>query len=261
MIMKAERQVVAPGVEYAYYMRKGAEPTLVFIHGLGDWKQTHLKSTEYPELADYGILIIDQIGYGDSSNPEGFNYTMKEQAEMLLKLIDKLGINEVVLVPHSMGGPVAVDLAEMMKKRVKGIVYAEGNVDFNDCFFSNWIITKHSYEEWVGGVFNGILERYKQDPDQAKYVVSLGKAGPVSTYLSSVDLVAVSKKDDIRDRLAALDIPVLAVFGENNRGKFTSEAKMAEKFPLVFIPDAEHSMMVDNPDAYYREITEFVKRL
>ncbi|MCW4011480.1 MAG: alpha/beta hydrolase [Candidatus Bathyarchaeota archaeon] len=259
--MKAERQVVAPGVEYAYYYRKGSEPTLVFIHGLGDWKETHLKATEYPELADYDILIIDQIGYGDSSNPEDFNYTMKEQAEMLLKLLDKLGINEVVLVPHSMGGPVAIDLAEMMGSRVKGIVYAEGNVDYNDCFFSNWIITKQTYDEWVGGVFNGILERYKQDPNQAKYVISFGKAGPVSTYRSSEDLVAVSKKDDIRDRLADLKIPVLAVFGEKNKGKFTSEAKMDEKFPLVFIPGAEHSMMVDNPDDYYREIARFVKSI
>jgi len=206
-------------------------------------------------------LIIDQIGYGDSSNLGGFNYTMKEQAEMLLKMIDKLGIKDVVLVPHSMGGPVAVELAEMMDDRVKGIVYAEGNVDFNDCFFSNWIITKHTYDEWVGGVFQGILERYRQDPKQAKYAIPFGKAKSVSTYLSSEDLVAVSKKDDIRDRLAALNVPVLAIFGEKNKGKFTSEAKMAEKFPLVFIPGAEHSMMVDNSDAYYHEIARFVKSI
>jgi len=186
---------------------------------------------------------------------------MKEQAEMLLKMIDKLGIKDVVLVPHSMGGPVAVELAEMMDDRVKGIVYAEGNVDFNDCFFSNWIITKHTYDEWVGGVFQGILERYRQDPKQAKYAIPFGKAKSVSTYLSSEDLVAVSKKDDIRDRLAALNVPVLAIFGEKNKGKFTSEAKMAEKFPLVFIPGAEHSMMVDNSDAYYHEIARFVKSI
>lgn len=260
--MKAERLTVEPGVEFSFYYRKGVKPlTLVFIHGLGDWKETHKKAAEYPELSDYGILIVDQIGYGDSSNPEGFNYTMKEQAEKLLKLINKLGISDVVLVPHSMGGPVAVDLSEMLEKRVKGIVYAEGNVDFNDCFFSNWIITKHSYDEWVGTVFNDILERYKKDPNQANYVISFGKAGPVPTFRSSVDLVAVSKKDDIRDRLVSLDVPVLAVFGEKNKGKFTSEAKMGEAFPLVFISGAEHSMMVDNPDEYYKEIAEFVKGL
>jgi pimeloyl-ACP methyl ester carboxylesterase len=259
--MKAERLTVEPGVEFSFYHREGKKLTLVFIHGLGDWKETHKKASEYSELADYGILIADQIGYGDSSHPDGFNYTMKEQAEKLLKLINKLGISDIVLVPHSMGGPVAVELAEMIGNRVKGIVYAEGNVDFNDCFGSNWIISNHTYDEWMGERFNAILEGYKQNPAQAKYAVSFGKAGPVAIYRSSEDLVAVSKKDDIRDRLVALDVPVLAVFGEKNKGKFTSEAKMGEVFPLVFIPDAEHSMMVDNPDEYYKEITEFVKGL
>ena len=246
---------------FSYYYRKGAPVTLVFIHGLGDWKETHLKASEYSELADYGLLIVDQIGYGDSSHPEGFDYTMKAQAEKLLKLIDKLDIDEVVLVPHSMGGPVALNLAEFMGVRVKGIVYAEGNVDFNDFFGSNWIISNHTYDDWISERFNAILEGYKKNPEQAKYAISFSKAGPETIYRSSEDLVAVSKKDDIKDRLVALDVPVLAVYGEKNRGKFTSEAKLGEVFPLVFIPNAAHGMMVDNPDAYYREISLFLEKI
>ncbi len=233
----------------------------MFIHGLGDWKETHRKAVEYPELSKYGLLIVDQIGYGDSSHPEGFSYTMKTQAEALKLLMDKLCKEDVVLVPHSMGGPVAVYLAELCGQRVKGIVYAEGNVDFNDCFSSNWIIVEHSYDTWVNETFPDLLERYRNDPAQAQYAVSFGKAGAVSTYKSSEDLVAVSKKDDIKDRLVALNVPVLAVFGEKNRGKFTSEKKLGEVFPLVFIPDAAHSMMVDNPDAYYRELSLFLEKI
>ncbi|MBD3172025.1 alpha/beta fold hydrolase [Candidatus Bathyarchaeota archaeon] len=262
MLMKAKSLEVEPGVEFSFYYREGDKPlTLVFIHGLGDWKETHKPAAEYKALADYGLLIVDQIGYRDSSNPEGFNYAMKAQAEALLKLVNQLGVDEMVLVPHSMGGPVALELAEMTEDRVKGIIYAEGNVDFNDCFFSNWIITNHTYEEWVDEGFTRILERYRVNPDQAQYVVSFEKAGPVSTYRSSEDLVDVSKRDDIKDRLVELDIPVLAVFGEKNRGKFTSENKLGEAFPLVFIPDAAHSMMLDNPDEYYNEIANFVKSI
>lgn len=262
MAMKAKRLEVMPGVNFSFYYREGDNPlTLVFIHGLGDRKETHKQAAEYNALADYELLIVDQIGYGDSSNPEGFSYAMKAQAKALLKLVNHLGVDEMVLVPHSMGGPVALELAEMTEDRVKGIIYAEGNVDFNDCFFSNWIITKHTYEKWVDEGFIRILERYKANPDQAQYVSSFEKAGPVSTYRSSEDLVDVSKRDDIRDRLVELDIPVLAVFGEKNRGKFTSEDKLGEVFPLVFIQDAAHSMMLDNPDAYYHEVAKFVKKM
>ncbi|TFH12055.1 alpha/beta hydrolase [Candidatus Bathyarchaeota archaeon] len=186
---------------------------------------------------------------------------MRAQAEALKKLIDNVGIDEVVLMPHSMGGPVAVELAEIMSKRLRGIVYAEGNVDFGDCFFSNWIITKYTYDQWVNEAFPKLLEKYKNDPAQVKYAVSFGKAGAVSTYRSSVDLVAVSKKDDIVERLVALRVPILAVFGEKNRGRFASEKKLGEVFPLVFIPDAAHSMMTDNPDSFYYEVAKFVANI
>ena len=260
--MKSERFEVEPDTVFSYYLREGVKPvTLVFIHGLGDRKETHLKAADYPELSDYGLLIVDQIGYGDSSHPDGFTYSMRSQAEALKKLIDKLGISDVVLMPHSMGGPVAVELAEMLGTRVKGIVYAEGNVDFGDCFFSNWIITKYTYDQWVNEAFPKLLERYKNDSAQVKYAVSFGKAGAVSTYRSSEDLVAVSKKDDIVERLVTLMVPILAVFGEKNRGRFASEKKLGEVFPLVFIPNAAHSMMVDNPDAFYHEVSAFLKKV
>ena len=54
---------------------------------------------------------------------------------------------------------------------------------------------------------------------------------------------------------------MLAVYGEKNRGKFTSENKLGEAFPLVFIPDAAHSMMVDNPNAYYSEVSRFIEKI
>lgn len=259
--MFPERMEVESGIEFSYYYRKTGAVALVFIHGLGDWKETHKRALEYDELSKYSILIIDQIGYGDSSHPQDFTYTMKAQAQALKMLLDKLEISDVVLVPHSMGGPVAVELAEMMGDSVKAIVYAEGNVDFGDCFFSDWIIKRNTYDAGVEIGFDKLHDRYKRDPTMANYAISFGKAGAVSTYKSSEDLVEVSMKDDIKDRLVALKIPVLAVFGEKNKGRFTSEEKLGEVFPLVFIPDAEHSMMVDNPDAYYLELGAFLEKI
>ena len=204
-----------------------------------------------------GILTL----IGTNFEQGGHSKMAKAQAQALRKLLNKLDISEVVLVPYSMGGPVAVELAEMMGEAVKAIIYAEGNVDFGDCFFSDWIIKRNTYDAWVEIGFDKLHDRYKRDPSMASYVVSFGKAGAVSMYKSSEDLVEVSMKDDIKDRLVALNIPVLAVFGEKNKGRFTSEEKLGEVFPLVFIPEAEHSMMVDNPDAYYRELGAFLEKI
>jgi pimeloyl-ACP methyl ester carboxylesterase len=80
-------------------------------------------------------------------------------------------------------------------------------------------------------------------------------------YRSSEDLVKVSKADKLVGELKALKVPTLIVYGEKNKGLWTSEKKMGERFPLLFIPGAGHIMMVDNPAAFYGEVTKFTKLL
>ena len=65
----------------------------------------------------------------------------------------------------------------------------------------------------------------------------------------------VSKTDTLAGELKALNLPTLVVYGEKNRGLWTSEKKMKELFPLVFIPGAAHIMMADNPEVFYSEVT------
>ena len=119
---------------------------------------------DYPELAAYSILISDLVGYGDSQPaPKNFEYTMREQAEAVKTLIDTVDIKgNLLLIPHSMGGPIGIFLAEMLGSRVKGIVYTEGNIDFNDCFSSNLVLTKFTYDEYVNSGFESDLEAMRK---------------------------------------------------------------------------------------------------
>jgi len=54
---------------------------------------------------------------------------------------------------------------------------------------------------------------------------------------------------------------VLVIYGEKNKGLWTSEKKMVDQFSLVYIPGAGHAMMEDNPDAFYGAVIRFVKGL
>ncbi len=100
-----------------------------------------------------------------------------------------------------------------------------------------------------------------EDPEQRLRADMLQMAGPVTLYKASEDLIAVSKADTLKDRLVDLGVPVLVVFGEENRGKFTSEGKLGSVFPLVFISEAGHAMMKDNPDAFYGKVIKFIGTL
>lgn len=57
-----------------------------------------------PDLAPWGSVCVDLIGFGESDRPEGFDYDLGQQARPLEELLDHLGIHEVAILGHSMGG-------------------------------------------------------------------------------------------------------------------------------------------------------------
>ena len=242
---------------FFFTYHRGTKPlTIVIIHGLGGAKEEFVKILNYPNLKEYNILIPDLVGFGDTSAPEGFGFKMVDQAQAVRQLMEALKIEGgVVLIPQSMGGPIGLLLAENIRELVKGIVWCEGVVDLGDCPSSSQLINS-SLEDWVATGYSVVLSRL-----QGVLHESVQKAGPLSIYFSAVDLVNVAKEDTTVGRLKRLGVPVLVIYGEQNKGKFESERKLGEFFPLIFIPEAGHDMMTDNPDAFYHVVANFLSQL
>lgn len=235
---------------------------LLLIHGLGSSKEDFLSIFEYRDLTANNILIPDLVGHGDSSRPSNFSYLMADQADILSRLLNALSIkSSIVLIAHSMGGPIAISLAELLGNRIIGMIYAEGNIDEGDCFFSKTVIDSFSSEDWKARGFDQFLMKFQNNQEMTAFAKSFAKAGPVTSYSSSQDLYRVSKKDMLLMRLVQLSIPVLGMYGAKNKGKFSSEKKLLAKFPVRFIPDAGHAMMQDNPNFFYNTVIEYVNSL
>ena len=111
--MKSET-IKAGQYNFSYTYHRGKKPlTILPIHGLGGSKDYWQLIHNYQELTQYNILVPDLVGYGDSQPPpKDFKYTMKEQAEAVKALIDAVGVKgDILLIPHSMGGPIGIYLA------------------------------------------------------------------------------------------------------------------------------------------------------
>ncbi len=252
-------------IQMSYYYRKSNNGlTLIFIHGLGSSKNDFLETFSNHLLKEYGLLAVDLVGHYDSTTPTTFTYSMHTQAKVLQKLIGKLELaDDYILVCHSMGGPIGVFLAEIFGSKIKGIIYAEGNLDENDCFFSLSIIEQYTLAEWKHIGFATVLNSLEEMAEgyDLLYAKSFAKAGPISSYKSSLDLVKESRSGRLFERLINLDLPTLVMFGGNNKGKFSSEQKLAKKFPISYIPNAGHAMMNQNPTIFYEVILGFLNRI
>jgi pimeloyl-ACP methyl ester carboxylesterase len=110
----------ADGSRIAYGFSGQGEPTLLFVHGwLGDHKLWQHQIDYFS--GHYKVVWLDLAGHGDSeTNRE--NFTMSAFAQDVKAVSDKVGGQKVILVGHSMGGPVVIETAKLLGDKVVGIV-------------------------------------------------------------------------------------------------------------------------------------------
>ncbi|NJL28251.1 MAG: alpha/beta hydrolase [Thermoanaerobaculia bacterium] len=114
---------------------------LVFIHG---WScdQTFW-SEQVPAFAgEHTVVTIDLAGHGKSgTNREA--WTVGSLPADVVAVVEHLGLEKVILIGHSMGGPVALGAAALLPGKVVGVVGVDTlhNADFkwNPEQFAGWL--------------------------------------------------------------------------------------------------------------------------
>ena len=117
-----EKQVNLPtGVKLRYVVEGPRDGMpIIFLHGVTD--SSHSWSSTTPFLSgDYRTYALDQRGHGDSERPL-FGYSMAQFAEDVIAFMDKLGIEQAVIVGHSMGSFIAHQVASVYPQRVSHLV-------------------------------------------------------------------------------------------------------------------------------------------
>ncbi len=108
------------GITLAYRIqgRQEGDP-LLLLHGFP--LSSALWDRVLAPLAAYGPVVTPDLrGFGASDAPAG-PYTMERLADDLVELLDTLGIERAWVAGHSMGGYVALALAEKHAHRVAGL--------------------------------------------------------------------------------------------------------------------------------------------
>lgn len=101
---------------------KRPRATVVFIHGIGHsggvWREIIERLP-----GDIRCISIDLLGFGRSPKPQWAIYSVRLQARMFIATFLRRGINgPVILVGHSLGGLVAVEIAKKYPLLVRSLV-------------------------------------------------------------------------------------------------------------------------------------------
>ena len=112
----------------AYMDVKPTQPngkSIMLLHGKNFngayWKQTAQSLSD----AGYRVIIPDQIGFGKSSKPENFQYSFQQLAMNTKSILDTLGISQIIVLGHSMGGMLSVRFSLMYPALVERLILTD----------------------------------------------------------------------------------------------------------------------------------------
>jgi pimeloyl-ACP methyl ester carboxylesterase len=113
--------VTAPdGVTIHYDDQGEGELTLLFVHGWSCDRSYWNAQRDY-FAQRYRVVTVDLAGHGESTDNRD-EFTMEAFGADVAAVADALGLQEIVLVGHSMGGSVVLAAANQLGARVKAVV-------------------------------------------------------------------------------------------------------------------------------------------
>ena len=104
----------------AHYLKAGSGPPVVFIHGGASDSQDWV-STMNALSHRYSLYAPDMIGFGQSSRNEA-GYYLSDFSEFILGFMETLGLENPVLVGHSLGGRLCLEIALQHPEKVRKLV-------------------------------------------------------------------------------------------------------------------------------------------
>jgi pimeloyl-ACP methyl ester carboxylesterase len=257
------RQTVEMGMFVRETVGPAFEPPLLFIHGLGESGLCFECLFQMWGKSLHHMLVPDLPGYGRSAWSREEALGLTDHADLLAAWLRERRLPPVVAVGHSMGGVVALLLAERHPELLAGVVDVDGNKSPGDCVFSSQA-ARWGYQEFChegfGELQEAIHDKGATDRAQRGYYVSMRLADPRAYFRNSLELVRMSETRDMAIRLSQLPLPRLYIAGVPGGCCDETHQLLADaEVPKVDVRQSGHWPFIDNPQEFGRALLKFVR--
>ena len=239
-------EVGPDGARMGYVELPGDGPAIVYLHGLGASGVPYLaRCAVEPGLRDRRLLMPDLLGFGLSDRPAAFGYSLADHADAVARALDLLGISGVDLVGHSMGGGVAVTLAQRRPDLVSRLVLVEPSLKPSP----RPLVESHTEDEYVR---TGFALRLAEAGPQ--WAATMRLADPVAMYRTELALgPSMVPLDDVFLRLP---VPRAVIEGGLSGWLADDSALRAAGIPVHVVPGTTHVLMLEDPAGFARALVD-----
>ncbi len=266
-------RVQIDGLELSF-LEAGAGPPVLFLHG---WPtQAALWRHVLPAVGrTHRAIALDLPGFGQSSKPLDASYSFRFYDAVITGFLDHLGVDDIGLVVHDLGGPLGVHWAVQNVQRVRELVL------LNTLVFPemSWAVKAFVVASLVPGVRHalsspwgversmrfGVTDKSRITPAVAKLYRDPFVPRPArKALLKAAHGLHPKGFDTITERLPGLaDIPTFLLYGEADR-ILPDVARTMDRVQTILphaqrksLPGCGHFLQEDQPEAVAEALGEF----
>ena len=154
-----ERSVFFEDIKCVYDSYGTGGEALVFVHG---WTcSSALWNAQTQHFKTRRCIVIDLPGHGRSDAPTNTEYSLEIFANSVNAIFEAENIDHVVLVGHSMGGPVSTMTLRLFPEKISGIIYVDSFFHLPEAYLTHAqrreLAARHAddtqFREFLGGFF------------------------------------------------------------------------------------------------------------
>lgn len=269
-------------VHYKLY-GSGKPPFIVLLHGsflsIRSWRDVAKPLSE-----NATVLLFDRPAFGLTSRPvpsrsNEARYSPEAQSDLVVALMDKLGMDRAVLVGNSTGGTLALLTALRHPRRVQGLVLV-GAMIYSGYANSEVPAVMKPFMTAMSPVFSRLMKKiitrlYDKNIRGFWHVKSRLLDETLAAFRNDLmvgdwsrgfwELFLETHRLHFNERVSSAWTPSLVVTGEHDLTVKTEESlRLARELPraeLLVIPDCAHLPQEEKPREFVEGVRAFVGRL
>ena len=249
------------GVQIHYESRGSGAPALVFIHG---WNcDRSYWSAQLPVFATtHQVVAIDLAGHGDSGiNRE--DWSMANFGADVAAVADALQLKDIILVGHSMGGPVALEAARLLEGRVTMIIGADTLSDvslrYPEAQLAGMLAAMAAdFSGTVEGLVRSSFFLPTSDPAFIDQIAGDMSAAPPAAGIGAFAGFARWFDEDVEQTLANIDVPIRLINSDYLPTDTRAAQAVTASFEATLMSGVGHFVMQEDPAQFNAIMAELL---
>ena len=248
------------GISICFEVRGTEGRPLVLVHG---WScdRSYWRGQVEHFARGHRVVTVDLAGHGESGVGRE-QWTMPAFGDDVVAVVEQLGLDDIVLVGHSMGGDVIVETVLRLPGRIAALVWVDvysklgesGHRDADE-FMAPF---RQDYVTATRDFVRARLCEGASDADLVEWIAADMSSAPREIALNAMQH-AITNEDAILAALRQLDVPFFAI-NPDHRPTDVDSLRRHGVEPVV-MSGVAHFLMLEDPDGFNRLLGEVLEQI